>query len=79
MQKASSFISDDMMAVSSSATIYNTLVDAAKKSISNIISQIEKTFGNNNHKFHSILHLKKTNSEYLVSDKCRKIVTPRRM
>lgn len=55
IQKASSFISDDMMTVTSSATIYNTLIDAAKKSIDNIISQIEKKYKNENHRFHSIV------------------------
>lgn len=55
VQKASSFISDDMMAVSTSATIYNTLIDAAKKSITNIISHIENKSKNENHTFHSIV------------------------
>ena len=55
VQKASSFISDDMMVVSSSATIYNTIVDAAKKSTNNIISSIKKTHKNNKHTFHSIV------------------------
>ena len=43
VQKASSFISDDMMAVGSSTTIYKTLIDAAKKSIDNIIDCVLKT------------------------------------
>ncbi|WP_262916829.1 universal stress protein [Aestuariivivens insulae] len=55
VQKASSFISDDMMVVSSSATIYNTIVDAAKKSINNIISDIKKTHNNSKHNFHAIV------------------------
>lgn len=55
VQKASSFISDDMMVVSTSATIYNTLIDAAKKSIANIISHIENNSKNGNHTFHSIV------------------------
>ena len=55
VQKASSFISDDLMTVSSSASIYTTLVSAAKKSISNIISQIEKRHKNKNHTYHSIV------------------------
>jgi nucleotide-binding universal stress UspA family protein len=55
VQKASSFISDDLMTISSSATIYTTLVDAAKKSIVNIISQIEKRHKNKNHTYHSIV------------------------
>lgn len=55
VQKASSFISDDLMTVSSSATIYSTLVDAAKKSIANIILDIEKRSKNKNHSFHSLV------------------------
>lgn len=55
VQKASSFVSDDLMTVSSSATIYTTLVDAAKKSIVNIISQIEDRYKNKNHRFHSLV------------------------
>ncbi len=55
VQKASAFISDDMMTVSSSATIYNTIVDAAKKSISNIISKIENKYHNKKHRFVSVV------------------------
>lgn len=55
VQKVSSFISDDMMVVSASATIYNTIIDAAKKSISNIITKIEKSYKNDKHNFHSIV------------------------
>lgn len=55
VQKASSFISDDMMVVSSSATIYSTLIDAAKKSITNIISSIKLREDNDKHQFHSIV------------------------
>ena len=44
VQKASSFITDDMMVVASSATIYNTIIDASKKSISNIISKVIATY-----------------------------------
>ena len=55
VQKASAFISDDMMVVSSSATIYKTLIDAAKKSISNIISKIEEKHQNEKHQFYSVV------------------------
>lgn len=55
VQKASSFISDDMMVVSASATIYKTLIDAAKKSISNIISEIKKKHNNKKHQFYSVV------------------------
>ena len=55
VQKASAFISDDMMVVTASATIYNTIVDAAKKSINNIISDVKRTYANDKHAFHSIV------------------------
>lgn len=55
VQKASSFISDDMMVVSSTATIYNTLIDAAKKSIANIISKIKQEYNNPKHSYYSIV------------------------
>ncbi len=55
VQKASSFISDDMLVVSSSTTIYNTIVDAAKKSITNIISKIKNDKNNNKHHFYSVV------------------------
>ena len=55
VQKASSFISDDMMVVGSSATIYKTLIDAAKKSINNIISKVKEEKKNEKHNFYSIV------------------------
>jgi len=55
VQKASSFLSDDMMVVSSSATVYKTLVDAAKTSIKNIITKLETKFKNEGHQFFSIV------------------------
>lgn len=55
VQKASSFISDDMMVMSSSTTIYETLISASKKSIENIIFKIKDKYHNNNHRFHSIV------------------------
>jgi hypothetical protein len=44
-----------MMLVSSSATIYNSIIDEAKKSISNIISNIEAKYNKSNHTFYSIV------------------------
>ena len=55
IQKASSFVTDDLMAMSSSATIYNTIIDASKKSLNNLISTIEKKYKNKKHNFHSIV------------------------
>ena len=55
VQKASSFISDDMMVMSASTTIYETLISAAKISIDNIIHKIETKHKNDKHQFHSIV------------------------
>lgn len=55
IQKASSFISDDIMVMSSSTTIYQTLISAAKKSIDNIILKIKAKHSNDKHHFHSIV------------------------
>lgn len=55
VQRASSYISDDMIGVSSSATIYNTIIDAAKKSVTNIISKIIKQYKNDKHHFEAIV------------------------
>lgn len=55
VQKASSFLSDDLMTVSSSATLYKTLVTAAKTSIENIISKVKKKYANSTHEFFSIV------------------------
>jgi len=55
VQKASSFISDDMMVVSSSATIYKTIVSAAKKSLNNIISIIKTDYADEDYTFHPLV------------------------
>ncbi|MEP1489482.1 MAG: universal stress protein [Algibacter sp.] len=55
VQKTSTFISDDMMTVASSSTIYNTIIDAARKSIANIISIMENTYSNKKHRFHAMV------------------------
>lgn len=55
IQKASSFISGDIMAGGPSATIYNTISDAAKKSIANIVTRIAKKYDNKKHHFEAIV------------------------
>ncbi|MFD0836604.1 universal stress protein [Mariniflexile aquimaris] len=55
VQRASTYISDDLMGVSTSATIYNTIIDAAKKSVTNIISKIKKQYHNEKHEFEAIV------------------------
>jgi nucleotide-binding universal stress UspA family protein len=55
VQKASSFISDDMMVMASSATIYQTIIDVSKKSIANLIKKLETKYKNDKHTFHSVV------------------------
>ena len=55
VQKASTFMSDDLMTMSSSGTIYQTVIDAAKKSITNLIASVETKYKNKNHSFHCIV------------------------
>lgn len=55
VQKASAFISDDMMVMASSATIYQTIVDVSKKSLTNLIAKIQKKYHNEKHTFHSVV------------------------
>lgn len=51
IQKASSFISDDFMTMTSSTTIYQTLIDTAKHSITNLINNLKKEHNNPKHEF----------------------------
>jgi len=55
IQKASSFVSDDLMTMTSSATIYHTLIDIAKKSIKNVVEDIKNKYSNDLHEFYSIV------------------------
>lgn len=49
VQKASSFVSDDLMTASPSVNIYQAIIDASKKSLNNIIESIEKKYRNPKH------------------------------
>jgi nucleotide-binding universal stress UspA family protein len=55
IQTASSFISDDLMTMSSSATIYQTIIGTAKKSINNLIQNLETKFANTKHSFSPVV------------------------
>jgi len=55
VQRASSFITDDMMVMASSATIYQTIVDVSKRSLENLITKIEIKYSNDKHSFHSVV------------------------
>ncbi|MEJ2114087.1 MAG: universal stress protein [Flavobacteriaceae bacterium] len=53
--KTSSFITDDLMTMTPSETLYKSLIDSSKKSINKIISKIKAKYKNNRHKFHAIV------------------------
>lgn len=55
VQKASSYITDDMMVVSASSTVYKTLIDAAKKSVEKLIGDLEMNFSNPKHRYYSLV------------------------
>ena len=44
VQKASSFVSDDLMTMQPSTTIYQNLISSAKKGVEKIISEIKKKY-----------------------------------
>lgn len=53
--KVCAFKTDDTSSVTSQVSMRNTLYDAAKKSITNIINDIEKQTTHSNHSFHSVI------------------------
>lgn len=55
VQKASSFMSDDLMTMHSSTTIYQNLIETAKASIKKIIVDLKKKYTAENHLYHSIV------------------------
>jgi len=55
VQTTSSFISDDLMNLSSSTTIYQTLLETSKRSIKNLINTVETKYNNDKHSFYSIV------------------------
>ncbi|NJX16285.1 universal stress protein [Tamlana crocina] len=55
VQKASSYITDDMMIVSADSTVYRTLIDSSKKSVEKLIGDLKTNFANPKHTFHSLV------------------------
>ena len=49
IQKASSFVSDDLMMASPSVNLYQAIIDTAKKSLDNLISTFESKYKNPGH------------------------------
>jgi nucleotide-binding universal stress UspA family protein len=55
IQKASSFVSSDLMMSSQSVNLYQALVDVSKKSLSNLIKTIQSKYHNDKHYFETIM------------------------
>lgn len=55
VQKASSYITDDMMVFSPSSTVYKTLIDSSKKSVDGLVVDLKTKYSNPNHSFHSLV------------------------
>lgn len=53
VQKVSSFVTDDLMAMRPSETLFNSLIDAAKQKIERLIIDFENLYENKLHKFTS--------------------------
>jgi nucleotide-binding universal stress UspA family protein len=55
VQMASSFVSDDLMTLEPSTTIYQNLVETAKKAILKIVTNVKKKYKADNHIYHTIV------------------------
>ncbi|SDS16947.1 Nucleotide-binding universal stress protein, UspA family [Formosa sp. Hel1_31_208] len=53
VQKVSAFVTDDLMAMQPSETIFNSLVDAAKQKVGRLIREIQDQYHNELHQFES--------------------------
>ena len=49
IQKASSFVSDDLMTASPSVNLYQAIIDTAKKSLDNLIKSVKSKYKNSRH------------------------------
>jgi len=55
VQKASSYVSDDLMTLQPSTTIYQNLIDSSKKAIKKIVSNLKKKYKSDDHLYHTIV------------------------
>jgi len=55
IQKASSFVSDDLMTTSPSVNLYQAIIDTARKSLDNVIRSIKEKYNNPKHELISIV------------------------
>ena len=53
--KTSSFITDDLMTMTPSETLYKSIIDTSKKSLNKIITKVKSKYKNNKHQFHAIV------------------------
>ena len=55
VQMASSFVSDDLMTLEPSTTIYQNLVETSKNAITKIVSDVKKKYNQDKHIYHTIV------------------------
>ena len=55
VQKASSYISDDLMTLQPTTTIYENLIQNSKKSIEKIVTNVQKKYAKDNHVYHTLV------------------------
>ena len=55
VQKASSYVSDDLMSLQPSTTIYQNLIENSKKSLEDIIVDVKKKFAKEQHIYNTIV------------------------
>lgn len=55
VQMASSFVSDDLMTLEPSTTIYQNLIETSKKAIHRILTDVKKKYKSDNHIYHTIV------------------------
>lgn len=55
VQKASSYVSDDLMTLQPTTTIYQNLIDSSKKAIEKIVTNVQRKYKTDNHIYHTIV------------------------
>ncbi len=55
VQKASSYVSDDLMTLQPTTTIYENLIQNSKKAIEKIVTSVQKKYVKDNHIYHSLV------------------------
>ena len=55
VQKASSYVSDDLMTMQPTTTIYENLIQNSKKAIEKIVTNVQKMYVKDNHIYHSLV------------------------